>query len=384
MSQVSFPDLAQRLGDAVTTVMDELRPHLVESALSGDHGERANTRHAGNFLSSYDLQAHDRYRQLITPLLPAGFIYASEEADPEVIGDDPDPDLCVLVDPLDTSELAVRALHGYTHVMVYSRALRRPVAAVVGDIYHHIQLYLAARHDDGSDRASLVTRDGATRRLHPGSGATELSEALVTNYLMRPAERFRPLARQDAILDALSGLSPDGSRRGRIGVDFGSVSLCHVAAGFTDATVEFAKGFAFWDLAPGHYILHAAGGTVLTLTGEPLSLDHGLTSLAAITKAMTPRQTFVAAASPQLADQILRLLHAVLRTGRSVVVQLRLAPTRASTASGVARGRYSASATESSAAVPTMSAALSRAARAARQSATCLLAASSRRSAAAW
>jgi hypothetical protein len=46
-AQVSFPDLAQRLGDAVREVMDELRPRLVESALSGDYGERVNTRHAG-------------------------------------------------------------------------------------------------------------------------------------------------------------------------------------------------------------------------------------------------------------------------------------------------------------------------------------------------
>ncbi len=305
--QVSFPDLARQIGDAVRTVMDELRPQLVQAALSGNRHERANTRHAGNFLSSYDLRAHNRYRQLLTPLLPAGFVYASEEADPQVIGEDPDPDLCVLADPLDTSELAVRALHGYTHVMVYSRKLHRPVAAVVGDIYHHVQLYLAARHDDGTDRASLITRDGDAHPLHCG-GATELNQALVTSYLMRPAERFRPLASQDRLLDALASPSPDGSRRGRIGVDFGSVSLCHVAAGFTDATVEFAKGFALWDLAPGHYILHAAGGTTLTLAGEPLPLDHGLTTLDAITQAMTPRQKFIAAATPRLAGQILRAL----------------------------------------------------------------------------
>ena len=69
-----------------------------------------------------------------------------------------------------------------------------------------------------------------------------------------------------------------------------------------------AKGFALWDLAPGHYILHAAGGTTLTLAGEPLPLDHGLTTLDAITQAMTPRQKFIAAASPRLAGQILRAL----------------------------------------------------------------------------
>jgi myo-inositol-1(or 4)-monophosphatase len=303
--QASFPELARQVAAVVRTVMDEIRPTLVEAALSGKHGERANTRHAGNLLTSHDLRAHDRYRVLMQPLLPAGFVYASEEAEPEVIGDDPNPDLCVLVDPLDTTELAVRALHGYTHVLVYSRSLRRPVAAVVGDIYHHIQLYLAARHDDGLDRASLVTRDGDVHALHCDTSTTELNEALVTNYLMRPAQRFAPLAAQGDFLRALAAPSPDGGQRGRIGVDFGSISLCHVAAGLTDATLEFAKGFAIWDLAPGHYILHTAGGTVLDLDGEPLPLDYGLATLPDIARAMAPRQKFIAAANPRLARQIL-------------------------------------------------------------------------------
>jgi len=307
--QVSFPELAEQIGQVVRTVMDDIRPALVGAALSGKRGERANIRHADNFLTSHDLWAHDRYRQLITPLLPAGFVYASEEAEPEVIGDDPDPDLCVLVDPLDTTELAVRALNGYTHVLVYSRSLRRPVAAVVGDIYHHIQLYLAARHDDGGDRASLVTRDGVAHAMRCDTNLAELNHALVTSYLMRPAERFGPLAEQRDFLRVLGAPSHDGTRRGRIGVDFGSVSLCHVAAGFTDATLEFAKGFAIWDLAPGHYILHAARGTVLSLNGDPLPLDHGLTTLADIGHAMAPRQKFVAAATPQLAQQILDTIH---------------------------------------------------------------------------
>jgi myo-inositol-1(or 4)-monophosphatase len=309
MTDLSHPHLADQIGQVVRTVMDELRPTLVEAALSGQHGERANARHADNFLTTHDLWAHDRYRELITPLLPDGFVYASEEADPVLIGDDPDPDLCVLVDPLDTSELAVRALHGYTHVLIYSRALRQPVVAVVGDIYHHIQLYLAAHHDDGTDRAVLVTRDGATHKLRCDTGATDLNQALVTNYLMRPAERFSPLAEQHDLLRGLDVPSHDGKRRGRLGVDFGSVSLCHIAAGFTDATIEFAKGFALWDLAHGHYILHAAGGVVVDLDGEPLPLDHGLTSLADIVKAMTRRQTFIAAANGQLARQLTSVLH---------------------------------------------------------------------------
>lgn len=189
-----------------------------------------NLRHADNFLSTYDLWAHRRCRELFTDIL-GSFVYASEEADPQVIGDDSEPDLCVLVDPLDTSELAVRGLHGYTHVLIYSRRLARPIVAVVGDIFHHIQLYVAARHEDGHDAAAVLTADGAAYPIGR-MNTVGLSEALVTNYLMRPGERFRPLARQERLLQALSESGADGRSRGRIGVDFGSVGLCHVAAGW--------------------------------------------------------------------------------------------------------------------------------------------------------
>jgi myo-inositol-1(or 4)-monophosphatase len=109
-------------------------------------------------------------------------------------------------------------------------------------------------------------------------------------------------------MEALDQPDMNGKRRGRVGVDFGSVSLCHVAAGFTEAVLEFAKGFAIWDLAPGHYILNAAGGTVLDLRGRPLSLDYGLNSLSDIAKAMDARQKFVAAGNLSLAEEILDAL----------------------------------------------------------------------------
>ncbi|WP_018653781.1 inositol monophosphatase family protein [Actinomadura flavalba] len=304
-AQEPLPTLANQLTELVRTVMSEIRPRLVEGALAGQHAESRNDRHTDNFLSKHDLWMHDRYRELLTEIIPS-YVYASEEADPQIIGDHPDPDLCVLVDPLDTSELAVRALHGYTHVMVYSRSLRRPIAAVVGDIFHHVQLYVAARNDDGEDHAHLITADGT---IHPltASPTAALPEALVTNFLMKPP-RFRELADQHQLLDALAAHSPDGASRGRIGVDFGSVCLCHVAARFTESTIEFAKGFAIWDLAPGHYILHAAGGTVIDLTGHALPLDHGLHTLTDITEAMDRRQTFIAAGNAHLAAQLLKVV----------------------------------------------------------------------------
>jgi len=91
--------------------MLDLRPRLIEAALTGRRGESETLRHENNFLSEHDLWMHRRYRDLLAPILRS-FVYASEEAEPEVIGDNPDPDLCVLVDPLDTSELAVRGLLG--------------------------------------------------------------------------------------------------------------------------------------------------------------------------------------------------------------------------------------------------------------------------------
>ncbi|RKN48225.1 inositol monophosphatase family protein [Micromonospora endolithica] len=306
--KAELPDLARQTAEVVDTIMLEIRPKLLEAAFTGKAGESENLRHADNFLSVHDMWSHERYRELMSRHLKS-FVYASEEAEPQVVGDEADPDLCVLVDPLDTSELAVRGLLGYTHVMIYSRALARPIVSVVGDIYHHVRLYVAAQDDDGNDRAYAFTADGQGRALLQRE-PKRLSESLLTNFLMRPAERLLPLSRQHRLMTALDQPDADGKSRGRIGVDFGSVSLCHVAAGFTEGVLEFAKGFAIWDLAPGHYILHAAGGTVLDLEGQPIPLDYGLASLIDIADAMDRRQKFVATGSRALADEILHYIDA--------------------------------------------------------------------------
>ncbi len=302
MTEVVLPPLARDLAHIVLQVMTEIRPRLIAAAVEGDRGETENTRHADNFLSVHDIWMHRRYQELLADVLES-FVYASEEADPMVIGEDRDPDLCVLVDPLDTSELAVRGLNGYTHLMVYSRRLARPVVAVVGDIFHHVQLYVGARDEAGHDKSFAITADNRCYRLGPHAPKA-LCESLITNYSMRPAERFVPLAQQRRLIHALGG----GGKRGRIGVDFGSIGLCHVASGFTDAMVEFAKGFAIWDLAPGHYILHAAGGTVLDLERTILGLDYKLGSIDAIADAMNTRQKFVAAGSAALAQELIDTL----------------------------------------------------------------------------
>src|SRR6185295_17668637 len=126
----------------------------------------------------------------------------------------------------------------------------------------------------------LITADGTSHPLR-ASPTASLPEALVTNFLMKPP-RFRELAAQGQLFDAPARL--------------------------TDATIEFAKGFAIWDLAPGHYILHAAGGSVIDLNGQPLPLDQNLDSLTDIAEAMDRRQTFIAAANPDLAAHLLKVI----------------------------------------------------------------------------
>src|SRR5438045_8275494 len=101
------PNLGGLLADVVRSAIAEIRPRLITAAFSGDRGESENVRHSDNFLSAHDMWMHERYRELLAPLLQS-FVYASEEAEPQLVGSDPEPDLCVLVDPLDTSELAVR------------------------------------------------------------------------------------------------------------------------------------------------------------------------------------------------------------------------------------------------------------------------------------
>lgn len=281
---------------------------LIRTAVKGERGELRNARHRDNFLSNIDMELHTLYATELTRILPT-FIYASEESEPQLYPADSsdNPEYVVIVDPLDTSELAVRGLHGYTQVVVFSVAEQRPVVAVVGDMFHDIRIFCAYYTNNGKDRAFLRTRHGRTMNIR-SSQETLLNKALVTSYLMRPNERFKRVAEEHAFLDALSEQGPDGIRRGRIGVDFGSIGLCHVAAGFTDAYVEIAKGFNLWDLFPGQYILEASGGIVVAPDGTRLSLKLPLKHIADVRECMNKRQKFIAAGNISLLNQIISTL----------------------------------------------------------------------------
>src|SRR5690606_12136289 len=146
-------------------------------------------------------------------ILPS-FIYASEEGNPvqHSLDSSTDVKIVVVVDPMDMSELAVRGLNGYTQIIIFSMERRRPVVAVVGDMFHEIRSFCAYQEQDGRDVAFLKTRSGVFRNLRV-STETELQRSLITSYLMRPEERFNRIARERLFLNTLNEKDVDGERR---------------------------------------------------------------------------------------------------------------------------------------------------------------------------
>ena len=176
-------DPMRRIAEAVISVVDNFivtySDRLIEMAVHHDKGELKNTRHRGNFLSKIDLELHSLYATEMAKILPS-FIYASEEGEPQKypVNGAENPAYVVIVDPLDTSELAVRGLHGYTQLIIFSVVEQRPVVAVVGDMFHDVRIFYAYYAKDGKDRAFLRTRGGVTREIN-SSQETRLNNAFL-------------------------------------------------------------------------------------------------------------------------------------------------------------------------------------------------------------
>jgi fructose-1,6-bisphosphatase/inositol monophosphatase family enzyme len=301
-------DIVGSLIHLVEDIIKCYRKELIMTALKKDTLETKNPKHPDNFLSAIDLALNAIYKEKLAGIFKK-FIYVSEEEDPQPIGCSKShlPEMIVLVDPLDTSELAVRALCGYTHLLVYSLVKQQPVIAIVGDFFHSIQLYYAFQEAHGSNKAFLKTTDGEIFNIYCSHQKT-IEGALVTNYSMKPISRFGILAAQKKLLNALGNDLDGMGEKGRIGVDFGSVGLCHVAAGFTDAMIEVAKGFKLWDLLPGQFILQSAGGYTVDENGKPLTMNLNILSMEDINKALLERRMFIACGNSVLLHRLLELL----------------------------------------------------------------------------
>ena len=216
-------------------------------------------------------------------------------------GSETTADLVVFIDPIDGTEFIETLQGGWSLIAVYDRQTDEVIAAVAGDIFLD-RLYWASKNGY-SEGLDFVTHSWF--RLDGGvEPKTSLAGARV-NVLTTKVERYRALSAQTALLDAIREAD------GRINLSWGSNTILQVAAGYADVAIEFAKGFATYDLLPGLYIGLKAGLTILDLSGKPLTSRLEIDDIFATYRRdpQHPRRTpFIAAKEPALAEQVLTLL----------------------------------------------------------------------------
>ncbi len=84
-----------------------------------------------------------------------------------------------------------------------------------------------------------------------------------------------------------------------------------VAVGYADVAIEFARGFATYDILPGLYIGLKTGLTILDLSGNPITSILDLEDIFATFRRdpqRPKRMPFIAAKQPALAEQVIKLL----------------------------------------------------------------------------
>ncbi|MCL4180058.1 MAG: hypothetical protein KJ072_20210 [Verrucomicrobia bacterium] len=211
-------------------------------------------------------------------------------------------DLVVIVDPIDGTEFIESLQGGWSLIAVYDRRAGEVLAAVAGDIFLD-RIYWASKsgYPEGLD---FITHSWF--RLDGGPEPKTSLQGARVNVLTTKVERYDALSGKRALMDALRRADA------RINLSWGSNTLIQVAAGYADVAIEFAKGFATYDILPGLYISLQAGLTVLDLDGRPITSHLDIDDIFATFRRdpQKPRRMpFVAARERSLAEQVIGLLH---------------------------------------------------------------------------
>jgi 3'(2'), 5'-bisphosphate nucleotidase len=199
-------------------------------------------------------EADERAEAIILAGLPhcaPGIPVLAEEAASRGVKPDVDGRF-ILVDPLDgTREFLSR--NGEFTVNIALVDCGRPVA---GAVYAPVlnRLWLAA------DTASVLD-------VAPGQRLAEGREARAIRCRPAPAALVAVASRShcDAETEAFLARLPVGERRSA----GSSLKFCLVAEGLADVYPRFGPTME-WDTAAGDAVLRAAGGNVLSLSGEPM------------------------------------------------------------------------------------------------------------------
>jgi myo-inositol-1(or 4)-monophosphatase len=212
-----------------------------------------------------------------------------------------DADLVVFIDPIDGTEFIEALQGGWSLIAVYDRRADEVIAAVAGDIFLD-RLYWASKsgYPEGLD---FITHSWF--RLDGGPAPKTSLQGARVNVLTTKVERYQALSQQTALMNAIREAD------GRVNLSWGSNTIIQVAAGYADVAIEFAKGFATYDILPGLYIGLKTGLTILDLSGNPITSKLDLEDIFATFRRdpQRPKRTpFIAAKEPALAEQVLRLL----------------------------------------------------------------------------
>jgi myo-inositol-1(or 4)-monophosphatase len=212
-----------------------------------------------------------------------------------------DADLVVFIDPIDGTEFVESLQGGWSLISVYDRHENDVIAAVAGDIFLD-RIYWASK-SGYAECLDFITHSWF--RLDGGAQPKSSLAGARVNALTTKVDRYQALAEQTVLMDAIR------EQDGRVNLSWGSNTIIQVAAGYADVAIEFAKGFATYDILPGLYIGLKTGLTILDLNGSPITSKLDLEEIfAAFRKdAKHPKRTpFVAAKNPALAKQVIRLL----------------------------------------------------------------------------
>ena len=212
-----------------------------------------------------------------------------------------DADLVVFIDPIDGTEFIESLQGGWSLIAVYNRRTNEVVAAVAGDIFLD-RIYWASQngYPEGLD---FITHSWF--RLDGGPTPKTSLQGARINVLTTKVSRYRALADQTALMDALHAADA------RVNLSWGSNTIIQVAAGYADVAIEFAKGFATYDILPGLYIGLKTGLTIVDLSGNLITSKLDLEDIIATFQrdpAHPKRMAFIAAKEPALVEQVLKLL----------------------------------------------------------------------------
>jgi myo-inositol-1(or 4)-monophosphatase len=212
-----------------------------------------------------------------------------------------DADLVVFIDPIDGTEFVESLQGGWSLIAVYDRRRHDVIAAVAGDIFLD-RLYWASA---GGYPECLDFITHSWFRLDGGQEPKASLAGARVNVLTTKVDRYRALSEEKALLDAIHEAD------GRVHLSWGSNTIIQVAAGHADVAIEFAKGFATYDILVGFYIGLKTGLTILDLNGNPITTRLDIDDIFATFRKdpQHPRRTpFVAAKNPALAKQAVNLL----------------------------------------------------------------------------